>query len=268
MEMAKFCPSCGAPQSTTDQSCWYCPQLYQLTTGWSEERRQAHFAQSREVNAKARAEVEAEDAGKSDEEIVAGWEEKNRIAAELEPEIPLPAVLTLAGQKPYAEMSATERAEVERYSNEKKYAMPKGVPPLPTPRIVHGCTELTGDEAPLPGIALGFDQQAWWWGSDSRPEPQWLNAFPWTGLSSIEIEGPKTVESRVTAPRAALFGLFSLGLKKTRKRSYLNLKTTIGTRIFEVAEMTPWELRGYLTPVTDWFSQHQDRLQALLAVRS
>jgi hypothetical protein len=243
--------------------------LDELTAGWSEERRQAHVAQSRAENAKALAEVEAEYAGKSDEEIVAGWEEQSRTAAELEPEIPRPAAFGDGPElKSLSEMTAAEKAEVERWSSERKYALPKGVPPLPTPRTIRGCTELTGSDEPRPGRAVNFSPRAWCWGLDLRPTPRWMVALPWTDLSSIEIEGAESAESRVTVPRAALFGVFSLGLKKSRKRSYLILGSATGTCIFEVAGVTPIELRAHLTPVTDWFNQYRERIQALAAVRS
>lgn len=252
------CGRCGHSLLRAGEECSNCAHLEQLTAGWPKQRREEFWARELETNQRARQQVEIEINSKGTEAFLA----EEEVRAQLQPDIPVPAAAQSG--RDFTQMTEAEKEEIRQWSAQRRFALPVGVAPMMQTRIVHRCTELTSEDGqPLPGVALAFDHQAWWWGADDHLDPRWLNAFPWTTLQRIEIGGPETVESQVTLPRALMLGLFSLAMKRKDPVAYLTLQTNIGTRIFRVDDLQPIDLQAHLAPVTDWLDQHREQLQAL-----
>jgi uncharacterized Zn finger protein (UPF0148 family) len=246
------CERCGASRISTE-ACWFCPVLDRRTALWSTEAREKHFADTREM----RREAEAAFAAMSEEEI-ATLDDKLHRGESLNPTVDsMPTYPEHLLGKPWEETTEAEKVEKNRIFEERMYALPASVPPLRESRLIRGCTELTGDEeGPSRGIALGFDAKGWWLFTDQSDH------HPWRTVVQIAVDGPETVERRTTVPRALALGLFSLGFKKAKKRSYLSIQTESGTRLFEVPGLTPWELRGHLMPILDWLGQYGPQIAA------
>jgi hypothetical protein len=77
-------------------------------------------------------------------------------------------------------------------------------------------------------------------------------------ISQISVEGPDTVESRVTLPRLAVGGVLAPAFKKRQARSYLIATTHDSTEvILEVRGRDPWSLRAELSPLLNWINPTQ-----------
>lgn len=263
MQQVPYCERCGSFSTDPVKGCSSCRMIDEMTAHWEPERREQFLADQRGAAEIAHAQVSAEMAGKSQEQLLAESEEEQRIRDALSPDIPLPAAA--ANGKSYADMNPQERAEVERWRQERRFALPKTVPPLQHTVILHRCSELGGSDGPIDRLALAFNATGFWWGMDAA-EPEWLSAVPWQEMRGIEIDGPETIESRITLPRAAAFGLFSLGMKKSKKRAYLTLSTAATTRVFQIDDLNAFELKAQLAPVCDWWARYSSDIQALAAV--
>jgi hypothetical protein len=51
-------------------------------------------------------------------------------------------------------------------------------------------------------------------------------AARWEQIEAINIDGPDTIQSRVTVPRVLLLGLFALAARKNESRTYVSIETT------------------------------------------
>jgi uncharacterized Zn finger protein (UPF0148 family) len=246
------CERCGSTIFEPGEDCKNCEVLDHRMAGRSQAEKDA-------VAAKMKADLEeaARDvAAMSDEEKAQLLAEADADHRQLEEEGRL---------RTNEEILATPPEQLQQESIQRRFALPKDVPPLNKEqvRIVRGLTELTSsDGEPLKGVALAFYSNAWYWGAEKGGEVEWLNEFPWHLMSAINVSGPEAVEGRVTLPRAALFGLFSLGMKKETKRSYLELVADTGTRIFEVKGRNPQELRAELMPVITWVEHYHLSIKA------
>lgn len=72
-------------------------------------------------------------------------------------------------------------------------------------------------------------------------------------IHSLTVQGPESLQSRVTVPRLAAGGLLAFGFKKEHKRAYLVFGThTGGDVIFEVPGKSRWELEAEVSPLLKW----------------
>lgn len=69
---------------------------------------------------------------------------------------------------------------------------------------------------------------------------------PWSAVTSIDVEGPEQVQTRVTATRLLATGLFAFAFKKEKRLAYVTVTTTDHEVIFETDKFTPQELRAQL----------------------
>jgi hypothetical protein len=172
-------------------------------------------------------------------------------------------------QKTPKEILATPLEQLRHESTARRFELPSDVPPLQGHqcRVVASLTELTSqDGQPLQGCAVGFYAKGWYWGIDrGAGQVAWLNEFPWHLMTSIAVNEGET-SKRITGPRAVAFGLFSLGIKKAQKTSYLELVTDTGIRIFEVEGKNAHELRAELIPVISWVEHYHLSIKAFSEV--
>jgi len=258
-----------------ESSCGNCKFWDQqaIRLGWSSEKLDFELAEERGRNSRAYAQIDAEEAGKSDQQIWAEMDATQKLREEVEVEIPWPAAMQKLADARKAgielttdQLSAAEQEEVRQYRIDKRFALPLGVAPL-----INGVTlrcSLISNEV-HPGCAVGFDQMGQWFGTYRDPEPDWISANPWSEISAITIDGPETIESRVTVPRAVGLGLLSLAAKKKIVRSFITVERyQEEALLYEVTGLTPVELRAQLAPRLAWFEQHRPRLQALHQLNS
>lgn len=64
----------------------------------------------------------------------------------------------------------------------------------------------------------------------------------WPEIEEVTVDGPDTVQSRVTVTRLIGLGPFALAAKKKQKKAYVTVVTSTGTGIFEVDKRTPQEV--------------------------
>jgi hypothetical protein len=110
-----------------------------------------------------------------------------------------------------------------------------------------------------PGLRPG-EKRLWLWPgasaaivfADPRCERE-VAVLEYGKVRAMRVEGPDTVQSRVTIPRVAVGGLFAFAKKKQDKEAYLVFEPHVGGEvIFHVSGYTPWELRGALSPLLHW----------------
>lgn len=229
------------------------------------------------MHARGRAQVEADFAGKSDEQIMAEGEEETRRterrerAAEQLMVKPAIYASVVSGERTIDSMTPGEHEEIHQWGEAMKSALPPEVSPFTQgPIILRNLTSLNGDkEGPIPGAALAFDHVGYYTGADGHPEPRFFNRFPWQNLHGIEVSDQRQVQERITAPRAAAFGLFSLGMKKRQVSSFLSLTVGFGAperyEIYEVPGVEPIQLQAQVSPAAFWLSQNYTAIQAFAA---
>ena len=238
--------------------------------GWSQHQLEAklaeHRAEQRELQARAQAQVQAEWAAKSPEQAAAEFEAEAKLREEVEPEIEAPPVMERLYQSEgllrFEDINEIEQAEVRQYRDAKNWALPRGVPPL-SGSYVFPCSVIS-DGAGGEKKCIGFMPQGQMLGMAFGADITWLTGNPWPAISAINIEGPQEAERRVTAPRAAAFGIFSLAMKKERRRAFLLVERHDQEALLcRIEGITPLELRAKLAPMLAWFEQYRARLNAL-----
>ncbi len=71
--------------------------------------------------------------------------------------------------------------------------------------------------------------------------------IPWAWIDDLMIEDPDEVRRRVTATRAAAFGVLALAMRKRVNQAILELGTTHGSAYFEIDGYKPVELRALMS---------------------
>lgn len=260
---APVCPRCGHASLSESESCIYCGIIDKQAQehGWDASELEEVLAEARTNHAAERAEQLAEVAGRSDQEIKAGWAAAEAGRAALEPDLQRPEFL---GTKTDAEMSEAEREEVRQYAIARRFALPQGVPEFSTPIPSLACSLATEPGKVVPGYLLGFSTRAVLLGAGDPSNPVWTRDYPYNHVSEISIAGPEEPDRRVTKPRALAFGLFSLAAKKEYKSSYLLVANHADPALLvQIEGVSPVELQGHLAPLLGWYQQHQERLLAL-----
>ncbi len=87
--------------------------------------------------------------------------------------------------------------------------------------------------------------ELWWADRAGRP----VVAVHWTDIVGLRTGATDRGAERVTATRTAAFGLFALGMKKTRQEGMLGVKTSSGEAIFIVHGLSPLALEARLAPL-------------------
>lgn len=251
------CDRCGGHIFNPGEPCPNCRMIDHRMSDSTQEERDAMAARMKADMEQAEREFQA-----------MSPEEKAELEAEVNADI---AREQREGRqsKSTEEILATPPEQLRQESANRRFELPRDVPPLQEHqcRQVAGLTELTShDGQPLQGCAVGFFPKGWYWGIDrGAAGVEWLNEFPWHLMTEIVVNEGEA-NKRITAPRAAAFGLFSLGLKKTRKTSYLELVADTGTRIFEVQGKNAHELRAELIPVISWVDHYHLSIKAFSEV--
>jgi hypothetical protein len=79
---------------------------------------------------------------------------------------------------------------------------------------------------------------------------------PWDGIRDIAIDGPDTIQARVTVPRVALLGLLAFAVKKNDTRTYVSIEDVEGyVVLFEVSGKTVPEVRAVVAPFLQLISR-------------
>jgi hypothetical protein len=249
------CERCGSAVFNPEEGCKNCEVIAHRMEGRSQQEKDALAASMKAGLERAAVEVGAMNP-----------EEKAQLTSEADAEN---RQLEEEGRLPSQdEILETPPEQLRQESASRRFQLPQDVPPLREEqcRVVAGLVELTShDGQPLPGCAVGFYAKGWYWGIDRGGEIEWLNEFPWHLMTAIKVNEGET-NKRLTAPRAVALGLFSLGLKKARKTSYLELVADGGTRIFEVQGKNAHELRAELTPVISWLDHYHLSIKAFSEV--
>ena len=80
--------------------------------------------------------------------------------------------------------------------------------------------------------------------------------IPWGQITSIEIEGPDSPSSRITATRLVTLGVFALAAKKKSSSAAVVVEVDAGeTAIFHSDKVSAGEVRTKLLPVTTRLSR-------------
>jgi hypothetical protein len=74
--------------------------------------------------------------------------------------------------------------------------------------------------------------------------------IPWSEIASIDVAGPDTAESRVTATRVLLIGIFALAAQKKSKLAVVTVRTNAGEEVrFVIHSATSVEVENALWPL-------------------
>ena len=132
--------------------------------------------------------------------------------------------------------------------------LPAGIPP------VGRSIELTGttinDSQRFPHTVMRLDDEGVFC-YDPRTLLPVFNR-PWSHVAALAVEGPDTVQSRITVPQRLGLGVLGIGLRKNVTRSWVAVET-IGCdlTLFETEKLTAVKLRDRLQPFISWHDRHQ-----------
>jgi Uncharacterised protein family UPF0547 len=82
-------------------------------------------------------------------------------------------------------------------------------------------------------------------------------AARWDGVEAINVDGPDSIQSRVTVPRVLLLGLFALAAKKNESRTYVTVET-VEHRVVVFGMETPTpDVRVAIAPFVPVLAHHR-----------